>query len=247
MDDLPTVVRWSTSFWALLGVLVVSLALLHVALIWVAKIGKVGWKAADYIWLAVAALGLLKLAADSRVFIANNQLTIATDRASWSLNYLRKSLDADAQQTLCRKSIRSADSPENFDAMQKEYDAACQWMKQAFSLLPNGDAPPFMSVSFTETNFPVWIDDPVILRTVNDIKRSFDQYDGTRRNYEQIRSKLGRTGGEELNLALGPLLVCFAIALRITKVTGEILIELRLEKEKKGLTSGHQLKSDGGV
>ena len=227
MNDLPFILRLATNFWLMLASFVALLIVLHILLICIFRPSKVGWKFIDYFSLVIAAVGLINLTADARVFIASNQLPIATGQVSFSLYSLRQSLSPSAND-LCKQSIRSNVSPTNFDEIKKQYDAACEWLHGASKMLPSGDGPPFTKIDFSDTNFPAWIDYPVILTEVSNIRQLFANYEAKRVFYEEVKSRLGKTEGEEFNLVLGPLLLCIAIALSITKVTGEILHERRV-------------------
>jgi hypothetical protein len=59
----------------------------------------------------------------------------------------------------------------------------------------------------------------------SDFDRTIDDFHGALHNWAMLNESSKRTSGEEMLLFLGPFLLAIALALRITKVTGEIRLE----------------------
>ena len=116
-----------------------ELVILHLILVVWFRLGKVAWKAVDYVWLGFAAFGLIGAAGQARQLIANNIAGLAQQQVQGAYALFRSSLDLySSEGPVCRTFVRSAYSPprEEFDRAQKDYDAVCQWFKQVAAKLP---------------------------------------------------------------------------------------------------------------
>ncbi|HEY5893202.1 MAG TPA: hypothetical protein VIT91_08235 [Chthoniobacterales bacterium] len=225
MSDESILLILCTSFGWLLLLLLGLTGLFHLICIGLLKFDKIAWKKVDYVWIGVGALGLISTTADNRVLLATNSLDLATQRTTFALQYLRQSLVTDPPRYLCTKFVRSEFSPANFDGIQKQFDSACAWLKTAPKVLPDSDNPPFKPLNFADTNFPASVTDKTILDIVGGICMWFDEYENRRKALEKLQAQTKRREGEFIYRIMGPLLICIAIALRLTKVTGEIRLD----------------------
>lgn len=225
MDDLPPFVRLVTNFWWLSGLLLGLILVLHIVLIWVWPLGKVGWKRTDYIWLTIATLGLISLSGELRRWVSSNRLELATARVQYSLDSLRSYLVKSPPTHFCTEFIRSELSPPNLDDIQRQYHLACDWLRTAPAALPKNDDPPFQPLNFDDTHVPKGLDAPVLVDTIKWIRHLFEEYEQRRLSLIQTQQQTKQTDGEDAQRILSPILLCLALALRITKVTGEVRLE----------------------
>ncbi len=126
---------------------------------------------------------------------------------------------------LCRKATRSNLSPPNFDEIERQFDEACAWLKSAPTILPEHDDGPFIPLNFDDTHFPSDITEPIILNSAQWVKGLFREYEERRLRLEDLKKQTEQSAFEEASRAVSPILLCIALALRITKVTGEIRLE----------------------
>jgi hypothetical protein len=204
--------------------LVILTSVFHIVFIALLDFDKVAWKKTDYVWIGIGALGLISMTANSRIILAKDRLEFATERTTFALQQLRISLEIPSRH-FCTKFVRSEFSPPDLENMQKEFDAACAWLKTAPNFLPASSNPPFKPLKFSDTNFPNWITDKGILDEISMIRWWFDEYERRRKNVEKLLAQAKPEEGKYIYELLGPILICIATALRLAKVTGEIRLE----------------------
>jgi hypothetical protein len=221
------------NLYVVLGVFVLLLIIFDLVLVRYFKLSSISWKRVDYIWLGFAALGLIAAAAQVRELVATDQIDMFQQRANAGLSRLRGSatlLGSDSGP-VCRTFVRSQYSPpqEEFDRIQQEYNRVCGWFKQIGSAIPRElPIPPKL------TTLPSGPD-----ASINDLKNIIDSFYQQLEFYNQdveafstVYNARKRSRLENLLVYLGPFLLAAALALRVTKVTGEIKLEqgkLRVE------------------
>ena len=228
MNDLPEIVQLTTSFWGLVGLLVLLTAAFHVLFISLVKFDKAAWTTTNYAILLIGALGLIKLTSDSRTLIAKSLIAGAEEQTEFALHNLQAELAA--SDYLCAKHARTPSSPANFDEIEAHRALVCGWVLRAREMVPADDAPPFKPLSFAASQFPAVTDDALV-ETEHLFRRLFDEYEDRRLNLEELQGKSKQGRAEIIYAAvIAPLLISISLALGITKVTGEILLHRR-EKE----------------
>lgn len=103
------------------------LALLHVLLVVLWPLRLRTWKKVDYVWLGVAALGIIGAAAETRRLIAATYASIAESRAAGDYALVRSKLEHIASPVVCRG--MGAD-------IQAEFDRMCQFGRASLARLP---------------------------------------------------------------------------------------------------------------
>lgn len=210
------------------GVFALSLGLFHWLLVYHFKLSKAAWKKVDYFWLGVGALGLVGAVEVPRNVASDNLLTLAESRMNGALQQLHSTEQFGTSGAICRTFIRSPVSPPEpeFSKSQKEYDAACSWFKQVLPMLPT---------KLEELSEPLVMNRLPTMPTVSDqaLTWSFQQFRREVLNVNQhlatilqLHENKKRSLFEEMLRLLGPILLAVAIALRITKVTGELRHEV---------------------
>ncbi len=206
----------------IIGVFFCSLVIFHVAFVRVLKLRAVTWKKLDYVWLGIAALGLLGAASEVRRTAAADQLSNQRSILNWAYDDLRREVGFMSGAAVCRHFVRTDYSGADFDAMQREYDAVCEFAKQLSTRLPAEPPPDLEALRLGDR--PKTTD--VILRYVfAGLDRESGSYLHARRALDQTVAASQRTVGEKTLGVLGPLLLAIALALRITKVSGEIRLQ----------------------
>ena len=232
MNGLPEIVRLTTSFWGLVGLLVLLTVVFHVLFIGVLRLDKAAWTTTNYAILLIGALGLIKLTSDSRTLIAKSLIAGAEEQTEFALHNLRAELAA--SDYLCAKHMRTPLSPANFDEIEAHRALVCGWVLRAREMAPENDDPPFKPLSFAESQFPDVTDEPLV-ETEHLFRRLFDEYEDRRLNLEELQGKSKQGNAEIIYTAVvAPLLISISLALGITKVTGEIL----LHRQEKDFASG---------
>jgi hypothetical protein len=206
----------------LFGILTVLLILFDLVLVRWLKLNKVAWKRVDYIWLSVAAIGLYGTAAEVRRLTAEESLPMRKEIREAAYDRVIDSVRLSTGGAVCRKFVRTDLSPPNFDEIVREFDSACK-----FTTTLAGAIPPKAPEKLDTTIFKRR---PVV--TDEGLKEQFGWIDSSLSDYfladaayrETERAK--RRSDIDLAYSVGaPLLLIIALALRITKVTGEIRLD----------------------
>jgi hypothetical protein len=220
--DVPLLVRISSSPVLLLLTLVVVTLACHALLLWLFPLGEVNWKRVDYIWLFAACLGVLASSGKAARFIAENQLENFQEPVTiTSYEFLRADIKSGLEGSECVPLRRSADSPPDFEERVKEQKTMCEQYKKLDAQMPKTVEPPFKPIK--ELGFVPLAGNPeYVAAPFEVVNRDAEEYERNREMYEEITEKTKSSKWENAYLAMGPLLLAIAVALRITKTTGEI-------------------------
>lgn len=223
---------WFVSQSLFLWVFVTSLAVFHILFLLLFPLSSIGWKKIDYIWLTMSLLGLIGAVGAGRAFIAKNMLEYSKSRIEASFHFMELRAEFGTSNAICRKFIQNDYSPpqEEMRRIQKEYDNQCAWFKKVRSKLLTYD------LTKLELIEPIaYFGEPP--RGGNEwAKNSFfesvNNFNSTVRAIAKLRSSTELTDFELTLKFLGPFLIAAALALRITKVTGEIHNERKNNNKK---------------
>lgn len=210
----------------------VSLAVLHVVLIWWLKLGKIGWKYVDYIWLVMALLGLLSAASDARRLIATNLLERQKILTASTYENLRRQIQFGAGPSFCRQFIRSQYSPPNLDETQIEFDRVCEYYKGLLATMPARPLEKFERIELPSAVKRPAVTDKMLLDVFYATEAYIQHYNENQKALEELTALQQRSGLEVDVAMFAPVLIAAALALRITKVTGEVLLEKQTKKSK---------------
>jgi hypothetical protein len=219
----------------MLLVFAVEILLLHVLLVWLPwfRLSRAGWTKARYVSLAFAVLSILAAVANARQLIAKNFSYPVESRMESSYRFAREELDDYTIQNgpICRTFHHGPYSPPpmEFNQMQREYDQACQWFKQLANALPKELPADGAEVSWSELPSQPPLTDDIVLRTVNEFRQSIAKYNQDAEQYRELQDASHPSSLGSVLVALLPVFLSLALALEITRVTGELRI-LRLTK-----------------
>ena len=196
------------------------LLVFHLVLVYWMKLGDASWKRLDYVWLGTAVLGLLSASAQSDRFLSKRFLeTFERPRTESTYTMLRMMLDGHTY--LCVPRQRSSASPPNFDQIVQEQQALCKRAQEIATKMPakiSDSFPPLEKTGYE----PFGIDAKFEIGYVQSVAKAAEQYREQQKRYEEFVSAGNLSTGEEIITVFGPFLLAFALALRITKVTGDI-------------------------
>lgn len=216
--------------WKILGLFALFLIAFDLVLVRWLQIGKRGWKRADYFWLAFAALGLLGAVSHARQRMASGQTPYAEMRTTATFERLRDLTKSYSQTSIiCRKFVRSQYSPplEDFDRTQREFDATCQWFKSIFEALPA--TLPKDEIATVNLPSKPSVSQPDLVQFISSFDLALNEFNRALRGEKFLRENSHETDADVMMALFTPILLAAALALRITKVTGE----LKLDKSPK--------------
>ncbi|KPX01605.1 hypothetical protein ALP16_00594 [Pseudomonas savastanoi] len=224
---------------AVLGIAVIYL-LLCWALIWKStcpptRIGEIGWKRVDYIWIIIGSLALLIhfLQVSANIKIAERNMEEAFGRgAIQTLNIAATSL---SDSKICLPSTASARKDLAADYVA-ELDAACERFTKIRPHSRAGTQPDVKVIIYLAQNTTAAkYSNPILSERVKVLYRSWDNYLQQLDSINEARGKVS-TYEEiiETSEYFASFLLAFAIALRLAKVTGEIRLKTHsIESSKK--------------
>jgi hypothetical protein len=214
-----------TNVWTVLTIFGGELLIFHLLLVIWLRLGKRAWKVVDYFWLAFAALGLFGPAGQARQLVASNMISTSNWKTQISYMQVLSFVDEFSNEgPACRTFVRSQHSPppDEFQRTQKDFDSVCHWFRDVQRKLPRPVDNRLEEVG--PSNLPP---EPAVSEAdLRDMLRLFhthlDVYNADAKEYASILQATKHSATEELLILTSPLLLSSALALRITKVTGEI-------------------------
>jgi len=148
-------------------------------------------------------------------------LSLATPRLEYATKWLNTRMEVAISGGVCRTFVVSplTDS-QSIAHVQQSYDALCAWFKEAKSHVPNGPLSGRKEITLaTFGSAPPSIDDAYPIRTLSD---AIEEYNAAVRQFTRLSEQAQTSEADDLLTVIGPFLIAVAIALRVTKVTGEL-------------------------
>lgn len=218
----PVTLPWFTSFWAIVVLFLVLLIIFHLLLIRFFPPSQIWWKKIDYIWLAMAFLGITTSVDAGRQIIGGNFLWAETARLDGARDYVGSSLESGQSIALCRQFIPSPlFTAKELAKTQSEFDAQCQWyrhMAVAIKMLLIEEA------SINLGKFPAY--PPGGDQQIHELlKKSISVFNQQAEVVSSLRTEMAASDFEKFLRLIGPAVLAAALALRMTKVTAEVVAE----------------------
>lgn len=196
----------------------------HLVFVWVWPVSDLAWKRIDYVWLGAATLGLIGASWNADRYISE-ELAANLDgpRTLGAYRNMRLIIEAaaDPDGAVCVQRKRSDFSPPSYDEIVREQQMQCSYFKLLASAIPRDVKDPFPSLyelGFIDyagvESHESWY--------IAQIRNSAREYEVQRQLYIRRKKSADISDLEAAIIMLGPLLVAIALALRITKVTGEV-------------------------
>ena len=207
------------------GVFFLALLLFHVPLVWSWQLDKTGWKRVDYIWLSFALLGVLAEVGSARQMIASELVHSAGQFADNQARWIVNRIDAGVSEMVCRRFEPSEPFPRDaeFDRYQQEFDELCAWFGEAKLRIADG-LPAEIPLSLETLGgraAPAGAD-PWMVTSLED---AVSGYNEARQIGGRLRAQSEPSKFEFFLLFIEPSLIAIAVALRMTKVTGELRLK----------------------
>jgi hypothetical protein len=226
--DMPTIVEFGSSACWLIVYFLGFLFLFHAWLVFWKPIGELGWKYVDYFWLLFALVGVVGQAAQIRQQWYSSAHEISNFRVASTLMSLKRTANLSIGSAVCRTFTRSEASPKDLERVQAEYNLACsEFSRLTKEIIANSDSRDvayldMMDVSQTRAK----LSDPTLVKILQSLESDHRAFVTALKERAEARHRAGRTSTEAVLVIFSPFLFLLALALRITKVTGEIRLKI---------------------
>lgn len=215
--NLPPMV---TRTW-LIVTFVAALVVFHAGFVWLGSLRRRDWIIIEYIWLLTAFFGVLGSLGGARRIVAENMRAMAANRLEFHSSMIIERIEFGTSSAVCRQFIRNEFSPPEaeLDRLQAGYDSLCSWFTAAKERAPL-ELSERASVTLAQLGGvppPLGGD----RETVQDLAKAVEYYNGTLAVLGRLDNAAERSEGEMVFDLLGPYMVIIALALRVTKATGE--------------------------
>ena len=224
--ELPKVTSYGWAIVVFLG----ALLFFHLIFLKIRPLGKIGWKRVDYIWLILGLLGVIAGVGSTRQAIAERMFPQAKEFAKHQALWVQQHIDFGSSPAICRQFVPSELFPrdEEFERRQREYNALCNWFKKAKLSTTHGlpKERPLTLSNLVDSPIPSGIDPYV----AGSLQQAIKNYNEAQAVVDLLARERSRSDLEFILAAIGPFLIAVAIALRMTKVTGELQV---ISKENK--------------
>lgn len=201
----------------------------HIPFFWGKNFTKIGWKIIDYIWLITATLSIVSITNNVRLDMSKNWSIDEKDRLEVRYKELEYFFKIDY---FCNPAIKTKYSPSNFELIENDRDLTCRWFKNSKELFEKSDFRNNLNYKkidvnyfkdFPNTETTTYLEYKEYFNTyLKDYNEQFEIYQRTIKY--TITSEF-----EKVLFYLSPFIFILGMALRIVKVTGEILIEKKVE------------------
>ncbi|WP_261904798.1 hypothetical protein [Vibrio fortis] len=188
--------------------------LLHIPIWCGFNLSRRKWKRMDYLWPFLAGIGMLGAVSEIRAKVAGDWVETEQTRAVVILESIEQFSLERLRGDVCSGQPSASD--------QADYHQACMWYLATaktfrgvdFSLLPSAKTlmVPAPDIALLESD-SVWV------------SGMLNQYEKQKNQYIKTREAQLKQPIESLFWYVSPYLVCFAIALRLTKVTAELKLD----------------------
>ncbi len=218
---------WFIEPWKMGVTFLVALSIFHVVFVWVRPLTITGWRRADYFYLSGALIGILLSVDTNRQFVTQSYIASAAILSEARYAELVSRLQFGQSGAVCRVFVRTESSPpaDEFKWMQTRYDDECAWFKRLNDALPAHAKDPQLPIDLVSLagTFPQGADEGTVTAARDAAKAYNDSLatiDSLKRDLEDGELRIGLR-------FLGPFLLTVALALRLTKVTGELALDRR--------------------
>jgi len=214
-----------------IAIFLVALLAFHIYWVWWKPLDKIGWKKVDYLWLGLTIISLIGYVSQSRSIIAGYLVRGATLQMSGAYYSLSRTAEMYGNNNpgICRTFVRGPHSPpaEQFQRSQQEFNIACDWFNKVATIIPLRDKPPAAKILLVDLPPIPTFTEPVLTGNLRALEKELSNFNATVATHDEIEAQTHRSLPEEILVIFMPIFFAVALAMRITKVTGEIRVERR--------------------
>jgi len=237
---MPTdfLLPWPTSYWAVLGVFICAWVLCDLILIRFAKFGILAWRRVDYVWLSMALIGVATTTMQTRQEYAENLLTIQKTRHESILQFMTAVVTSN--EIGCSPLPYSGANKLTSEESRMHHEISllqCAWFSKVLEKLDKTKQENVkLELSSLLNTYPRGADYALHQR-VEDL---FEEYQVTEASISNLQAQSQLSDSERMFRYLGPIVIAFALGLRMAKVTAEV----RMDKEKLKAVARHTVSEN---
>lgn len=205
-------------------VFLVAIVLFHVVLIWLSpfRITEIGWKRVDYLWLSMAMISVLGLSGEARQYFSERMLRQSEAGFNYIVADVLGVLPSWAAIPCDPPFIRSEYSPENFDEVLLQYREYCAWLtskQEELTKIVEGRQAVDLTYFAQGAQFLLVAD---IAFEERYLRQLLQEYNVRLLEIQELSIETQKSELEVATLFYAPVVLAIALALRLTKVSGEI-------------------------
>lgn len=205
--------------------LIACTAILHVMFVWPFNCSKVFWKKVDYFWFGISILGLLSLVTEVRVAQASAWYEIEKTRLIAEYSHLEYFSQSPGNSHYCWPFVKSGLSPSDFDEREQQRRLTCTWMKKVNDVVGTIQVENEPLLFFEQFPTPQFTDSYYLVY-VTRLKQLIGNYNHQVLVVQELRNLMDKSSIEQIQTVLWPFLLLIALAIRLTKVSGELRHEI---------------------
>ncbi|SDM91133.1 hypothetical protein SAMN05421813_12836 [Daejeonella rubra] len=194
---------------------------LHYFLVYPKNLSKKQWKYMDYVWLSLTVIGLVAPTRSAERTASEIKVSTLRPALIMNLQLIKSYFNRGDTSWICEGIMKPYNGPANFDELDRDWKTMCIWEKEMQIIVDKIDTVTFKVINLDSVpKANVQLD--MFLRHEEVIIDRIKYYNSDASEF-QVASKLAHETTKDLvwNL-LSPLLLIIGIALRLTKVSGEI-------------------------
>lgn len=198
-----------------------ALLLFHLAFVWSRNLSQLAWKYVDYLWICMALLGAIAASGDIDRHLTEIEIEKSA-RVSASLYNLFRELylvNAPAYACVDVKNPGTADT--QAPMYGEQFAKACDWFKVLAERFPRFTSNNYKKINF-ESLSPPQFESKVFASVIEDMRILVSKYNASINVLHEVQKSGRLSRFEKLYIALWPIFLILAVAIRITRVSGEI-------------------------
>jgi len=211
-------------------------ALLHLLFIRLYKLGKVGWKVVDYVWLFLAVIGTIGTVAESSKAKLNIIVEERIKDSAKLLQSIKSDADSGSQLPQLIKFAKEKNLNWYTDISKLDAEAYSGWCKSVTAQVADISSGKAQSLDYFKGRYPLGPDvsNISLSRRLSKSILDFAEYNSDVREIARLKEEIKSQEHKILSSKVwSPLLLIIALALRFAKATGELIIERQSQKQQK--------------
>ena len=204
------------------AVFVVATVVFHVILIWRKPLSPRAWKTVDYLWISCTALSLILLTGESQKFLTRAAIESAEGDLNAEFRVLPKHIQSVADHVCTRTFARGQSGLSNLDTVVSQQRPACDALQATYEKVASVVRTAPFSVDESLLFDPAEITEKIWRHEIEEVRADLRDVKARVSKLLALRAKLDTGLPESLVRVFGPILLALAMALRLTKITGEL-------------------------